>query len=380
MDPLRLQKFLAQAGFGSRRACESLILEGRVTVDDRVVESLGTKVDPELQTVVVDGQKVKPEKKRYFALNKPPGVLSTAKDPQGRIRVVDLIPSAQRIYNVGRLDQHSEGLLIVTNDGELANRLTHPKFGIHKTYVVKVAGVPDPEKIAQLRKGIYLAEALVRVQHIRIKRSLKHAAELEMVLTEGRNREIRRMLARIGHKVLQLKRIAIGSFRLGALPVGAFRELGPDDIQQLTAMPRSRPTVNKPRIKPHAEMPKSTVEKQPRSPGKTKSKRDRSTQLFKKSGVPKSKGNSKSRGQESGSGARGFHSAKEGRVPQGKKSSGHVKRATGSTNNSRTAKKNRFGSTGVTASAKSGKFQSRSTNQRAASARGRKSNSRRQSK
>jgi 23S rRNA pseudouridine2605 synthase len=229
----RLQKVLAAAGIGSRRQCEQLIEEGRVEVDRQVVTTLGTRVDPTRQDVRVDGQGLRPPKLAYFLVNKPLGVISTNRDPVGRLRVIDLVGKEQRLFTVGRLDKSSEGLILVTNDGELAHRLLHPSFAVPRTYQVRVAGEPTREAIDQLRRGIHLAEGRVRVVRLRIKRRLKRSTILEMELAEGRNREIRRMAARIGHKVMSLKRIAFGPLRLGELPAGAYRPLSRAELQKL---------------------------------------------------------------------------------------------------------------------------------------------------
>ena len=229
----RLQKFLAAAGLGSRRQCEELILDGRVEIDREIVTELGTRVDPVRQQVRVDGTVVRAPRKQYFLVHKPPGVISTAKDPWARMRVIDLVESEDRLFTVGRLDKASSGLILVTNDGELANELAHPRHGVSKTYHVTVAGQPSVEVLRKLRKGIHLAEAFVRVTNVKLKKAHKAKSILEIVLAEGRNREIRRMLARVGHKVLQLKRIAIGPVRLGDLPSGAYRQLSRDELKNL---------------------------------------------------------------------------------------------------------------------------------------------------
>lgn len=229
----RLQKVLAAAGVGSRRVCEELIAEGRVEVDKQVITRLGTKVDPDRQKIRVDGVALTVPRRVYYAVNKPPGVVSTNQDPGGRLRVIDLIGTDQRVFTVGRLDKSSEGLIIVTNDGELANRLTHPRYGVEKTYVVHVAGNPARESLEQLERGVYLAEGLARVAGLKTKRRFKHYTELEIVLNEGRNREIRRLLARIGNKVVRLKRIGIGPLKLGNQPVGTHRQLTHEEVAQL---------------------------------------------------------------------------------------------------------------------------------------------------
>lgn len=230
---MRLQKFLAAAGVGSRRDCEVLIVEGRIEVDNQVVTELGTRIDPETQVVTFDGQRVRSERLQYFMLNKPPGVVSTAQDPSGRTRVVDLISSHQRVYNVGRLDKSSEGLILVTNDGTLAQYLTHPSFGVEKVYQVLVRGVPKFEDLETLKHGVHLMEGVAKVKDVDIRRRHKDSTELTMVLDEGKNREIRRMLAKIGHKVVRLVRVGIGPLALGDLPQGAHRRLTHEEITEL---------------------------------------------------------------------------------------------------------------------------------------------------
>ena len=230
---VRLQKLLAQHGHGSRRSCEEFILAGRVEVDGQVIKKLGTQVDPDKQKVTFDGERIIQPRLQYFMLNKPPGVVSTAKDPTGRLRVIDLIKTNTRVYNVGRLDKSSEGLILVTNDGDLANRLTHPRYGVEKKYHVLVAGRPTTQQLSQLQRGVYLAEAFVQVSNVRVKKKMRDATLLEIVLDEGRNREIRRLLARIGHKVRELKRVAIGPLALGELPTGSHRMLTSAEIKLL---------------------------------------------------------------------------------------------------------------------------------------------------
>lgn len=233
----RLQKVLAAAGLASRRECEELILEGRVEVDGQVVRELGTRVDRMTQSIRVDGEPLPKPKLAYFAVHKPTGVVTTARDPSGRPRVIDLLPpSLGRLYAVGRLDMGSEGLILVTNDGDLANKLTHPRHGVEKTYHVQVAGHIEQEELDKLRKGVYLAEGFARVVGVRIKSRRKQSTLLEMVLSEGRNREIRRLLARVGHKVQKLVRIAVGPVRLGDMPPGAYRRLTPDELTKLRAV------------------------------------------------------------------------------------------------------------------------------------------------
>lgn len=230
----RLQKVLAAAGLGSRRQCEELILAGRVDIGGAVVTELGTRVDPDRQSIRVDGVRLPRPKRVYYALNKPAGVLCTNRDPSGRPRAIDLVPTKhERLFTVGRLDLHSEGLILLTNDGELANRLTHPRYGVQKTYRVVVAGHPSREVLVRLRRGVHLAEGLARVAGVRVKGRQKQSTVLEMVLGEGRNREIRRVFARVGHKVLRLVRIGIGPLRLGDLPSGEHRSLSRREVDAL---------------------------------------------------------------------------------------------------------------------------------------------------
>jgi 23S rRNA pseudouridine2605 synthase len=230
----RLQKVLAAAGLGSRRQCEELILAGRVEVGGKPATELGTRVDPGRERIRVDGVPLARPKRVYYALHKPAGVVCTSRDPSGRPRAIDLVPAAnERLFTVGRLDLNSEGLILVTNDGELANQLTHPRYGVEKTYRVLVAGDPSPEVVSQLRRGVRLAEGLAKVARLRVIRRYKQSALLEMVLDEGRNREIRRVLARVGHKVLRLVRIGIGPLRLGTLPSGEYRRLNRGEVNAL---------------------------------------------------------------------------------------------------------------------------------------------------
>jgi 23S rRNA pseudouridine2605 synthase len=229
----RLQKVLAAAGLGSRRQCEDLILTGRVEVDRQTVLELGTRVDPEKAQIRVDGVVLPQQRRVYYLLNKPMGVVTTNSDPSGRQRVIDLLPQDERVFPVGRLDKSSEGMLLVTNDGELANQLTHPRYGVEKTYQVLVAGRVGPEEMDKLRRGIFLAEGFAKVVRLTVKNQSKRGTLVEIVLDEGRNREIRRLLARVGHKVLRLKRIAIAGVRLGDLEPGEFRRLRPDELREL---------------------------------------------------------------------------------------------------------------------------------------------------
>jgi 23S rRNA pseudouridine2605 synthase len=230
----RLNKLLAHAGLGSRRHCEDLITSGRVVVDGHVVRELGTKVDPTRHRVTVNGKPIRVEHPVYWLVNKPRGYLCTNHDPAGRPRAIDLLPHVpQRVYTVGRLDEDSEGLLLLTNDGDLAHRLMHPRFGVEKTYLVQVAGNPTREDVQQLLKGVWLSDGHVRARHVKRLNRQGDSTWLEIVLNEGKNREIRRMLARLGHKVMRLRRVAIGPLQLGRLAAGKARPLPAAQVEFL---------------------------------------------------------------------------------------------------------------------------------------------------
>jgi 23S rRNA pseudouridine2605 synthase len=230
----RLNKYLAHAGVGSRRHCDDLIAAGRVRVDGEVVRELGTRIDPEKQAVNVDGNDLKTERPAYWLVNKPRGYLCTNHDPAGRPLAVSLVEHVpERVYTVGRLDEDSEGLLLLTNDGDLAHKLMHPRFGVEKTYLVQVAGRPEQDDIDRLLKGVWLSEGHVKARRVKRLKSQGESTWLEIVLSEGKNREIRRMLARLEHKVLRLKRIAIGPIRLDKLRNGRARPLKPEEVAKL---------------------------------------------------------------------------------------------------------------------------------------------------
>ncbi len=238
----RLNKLLAHAGVGSRRYCDELIFHGRVSVDGQKVREPGTRVDIETQQVTVDGQPIRVEPLVYWLLNKPRGYLCTNHDPQNRPRAIDLIPHVnQRVYTVGRLDEDSEGLLLMTNDGDLAHKLMHPRFGIHKTYLVQVAGKPTKKDLEQLLEGVWLSDGHVKARRVKRLKSQGDSTWLEIVLCEGKNREIRRMLAKLEHKVMRLKRIAIGPLRLDRLGKGKSRRLPPDEVERLRLACQPRP-------------------------------------------------------------------------------------------------------------------------------------------
>lgn len=250
VSSMRLQRYLAQCGLGSRRECEELITNGRVQIDGKPADQLGTNVRPAEQTITLDGEKLTFERKRYYLLNKPPGFLCTTKDPQGRRTVFDLFPeNGPRLFSVGRLDDGTTGLLIVTNDGDLAQKLAHPKYRIHRLYKAQVAGHPTREVLTQLKEGLFFTEGRFKVHDIRPMKKQGQSTWVEITMTEGQNREIRRLLARTGHKVMKLERIGFGPIRLGRVPLGQFRELRREELGRLfeilernISSPASRPT------------------------------------------------------------------------------------------------------------------------------------------
>jgi 23S rRNA pseudouridine2605 synthase len=230
----RLQRALARAGLGSRRACEELILQGTVTVNGRVA-ILGDKVETGRDDVHVRGVQVNLDPNvRYFAFHKPRGVVTTMRDPQGRPDLRPYLPKDEpRVFPVGRLDRDSEGLLLMTNDGELANRLLHPSFGIEKEYLVEVADVPTGRHIASLRRGVDLDDGPAKVRSARIVDARADRGQLRVVMTEGRKREVRRLLAAVGLPVTRLVRLRVGSVGLHGLRPGDVRPLTSDEVLAL---------------------------------------------------------------------------------------------------------------------------------------------------
>jgi pseudouridine synthase len=229
----RLQRTLARAGFGSRRACEQLIVEGRVTVNGTVA-ILGDRVDAVRDRVEVDDLTVNLDPSiRYYALHKPAGVVTTLRDPQGRSDIRPFLPDGPRVFPVGRLDRDTEGLLLLTNDGELAHRLLHPSFGIEKEYLAEVEGRPTPKHLARIRAGIELDDGLAKAAAARLVAASGSRGAIRLVMTEGRKREVRRLLAAIGLPVTRLVRLRVGSVRLGRLPPGALRPLTDREVRDL---------------------------------------------------------------------------------------------------------------------------------------------------
>jgi len=230
----RLQRALARAGFGSRRSCEQLIVDGRVTIDGWTA-ALGDKVDAELMSVRVDGVEVNLDPNvRYLALHKPPGVVTTMRDPQGRPDIRRYVPAeGPRVFPVGRLDRDSEGLLLLTNDGELANRVMHPRHGVEKEYLAEVGGTPTARQLARLKRGVELGDGTARALSVRSVAGARGRSAVRLVLAEGRKREVRRMLDAVGLPVTRLVRLRLGPIRLGRLRAGEVRELDPAEVRAL---------------------------------------------------------------------------------------------------------------------------------------------------
>ncbi len=226
----RLHKILAHCGVGSRRDCEELISQGRVDVNGQVVTELGTKVDPAADRIRVDGEKVKIEPHVYYLVHKPRGYLCTNEDTHGRPKVIDLIPQQRRVYTVGRLDEGSEGLIILTNDGALANLVTHPRYKVDKTYRLTIAGPVTPEQLDRVSRGVWLSDGKTAPAAIRGVQRNRGRTFVTVTIHEGKNRELRRVFAKVGLRVQALLRVGIGPLRLDDLRKGAYRLLHPREL------------------------------------------------------------------------------------------------------------------------------------------------------
>jgi 23S rRNA pseudouridine2605 synthase len=236
-EGVRLQKVLAQAGLGSRRTCEELIEARRVRVNGEVAVQ-GRRVDPQVDVVEVDGAQIGIRQGLvHLLLNKPPGVITTAADPQGRPTVLDLVPAEPRVFPVGRLDADSEGLLILTNDGDLAHRLTHPSFGVHKEYLVEVEGIPGRGAVRRLREGVELDDGPTQPANV----AVLGDRLLRISIHEGRNRQVRRMCEAVGHPVVRLVRTRIGPLADRDLPQGSWRALAQEEVRALERAAVQRP-------------------------------------------------------------------------------------------------------------------------------------------
>lgn len=230
----RIQKILAQAGVCSRRKAEEYIAAGRVTVDGKVITRPGVKVDPGQVVIKVDGKPIVQEEHVYILLNKPPGYVTTMADPQGRPIVMDLLPGiTHRVFPVGRLDLDSEGALILTNDGALANKLLHPRYEVNKTYEATIQGFPEPAALRQLEQGVVLDGHTTWPAVLKILHRKKGTTTVEIIIHEGKKRQVRKMFQAVGHHVLRLKRTAYGGLKLGSLGQGKYRFLEKNDIKKL---------------------------------------------------------------------------------------------------------------------------------------------------
>jgi 23S rRNA pseudouridine2605 synthase len=231
---VRLQKFLAEAGIASRRASEQIILAGKVTVNGEVIRQLGTKVDPLHDRVTVDGKLVRAKRKLYVALHKPVGCVCSRKDEFERPTIYELLPKEwSEIYSVGRLDYDTEGLIFLTNDGQFALRLTHPRYEIRKTYVATVEGRVEPEMLERFKRGIFHEGEKLKVQRARLISASLSRSAVELDLTEGKNREVRRLFESQGLNVKRLQRVQIGKIKLGELKPGKWRTLTESEIKSL---------------------------------------------------------------------------------------------------------------------------------------------------
>lgn len=234
---MRLQKFMAHAGAASRRKSEELIKEGRVKVNNNIVTEMGLVVDPNKDRVYLDGKRLNLENENiYIILNKPIGVVTTSSDEKGRINVVDLVDETKRVYPVGRLDIDTTGLVLLTNDGALANILMHPKNNVYKTYIATVEGKPNARELNLLRNGLSLRDLQTSKAKVKILKNFDKDSIVEISIHEGKNHQVKRMFSYIGHEVKKLKRISIGKIELGNLEIGNYRYLNNEEVKYLKAL------------------------------------------------------------------------------------------------------------------------------------------------
>jgi 23S rRNA pseudouridine2605 synthase len=233
----RLQKYMADCGVGSRRKNEEIILAGRVKVNGAVIQELGFKIDREKDEVSVDDNGIRPEEQKlYIALNKPVGYVSTVKDERGRKTLLDLVKVNERIYPIGRLDYDTSGLILMTNDGEIYNKVIHPRQVVNKKYIAEIKGVPTQNEIEKFRNGIDIGDYFTAPAEFNIKRKSSNSTLVEIIIHEGKNRQIRRMCEAINHPVITLQRISVGSIKLADLTIGKWRYLDGKEINYLKSL------------------------------------------------------------------------------------------------------------------------------------------------
>ena len=232
-----MQKYMARCGVASRRKCESLITDGKVSVNGQIVDSLGSKVNPEVDKVLVSGKVIKlEEKKIYIMLNKPEGYVTTNSDEKGRKTILDLVKVNERIYPIGRLDYDSSGLLLLTNDGDIYNKIIHPRVKLNKKYIVKAKGIFTLEEIEKFEKGIDIGGYVTADAKISIIKKFKDSCEVCVIIHEGKNRQIRKMCSALSHDVISLKRVEIGKLNLGNLEKGKWRELEAQELNYINSL------------------------------------------------------------------------------------------------------------------------------------------------
>ena len=238
----RLHKVLAAAGIASRRRCEELIAEGHVTVDGVEVRSMGVTVDPAVQDVRFDGERIQAETPVYYLVHKPTGYVCSNSDPHGKRTVVSMVRDRRqrRLFTVGRLDEESEGLIIVTNDGAFANQIAHPRYGVDKTYVLKLRGYLEQDSLDKARKGVWLSSGKTRPMYVRIDKRSKQYTQVTVTIKEGQNRQLRRVFAKLGHAVQRLTRVKIGPVTSKGIKKGGVRNLTPEEVKKLLEVSSKR--------------------------------------------------------------------------------------------------------------------------------------------
>lgn len=233
----RLQKYMAACGVASRRKCEEIILEGRVKVNGSIIKELGTKVNPDIDLIEIDSKPISLEKtKLYIALNKPEGFVSTVKDDRDRKTILDLVKVNERIYPIGRLDYNTSGLILLTNDGDIYNKLIHPRREVDKVYIAIIKDIPSEEKISEFCNGLDIGDYITAKAKFSIIQQLQDKCKVKITIHEGKNRQVRRMCEKIGHPVLYLKRISVGNIKLGDIPKGKWRHLNKEEIDYLKSL------------------------------------------------------------------------------------------------------------------------------------------------